>query len=163
MERALPPGSALRVQDSAARAAEADALAREGLARLSQIALLLTIAAVLAMAAAMGASMWQRRPALASLRIQSFRPGQLRVILLCESGLVVLTGCIVGAVAGIYGHALIDLYLRAATGYPAPFSIAIPQGLETIGAIVGAALAVLAIPGVMASRVQPSLALQEHG
>ncbi len=163
IERVLAPGSSLRVQGSAARAAEADTLAREGLARLSQISLLLTIAAVLAMAAAMGASMWQRRPALASLRIQSFRPSQLRMILLCESGLVVLTGCLVGAVAGLYGHALIDLYLRSATGFPAPFATEAPQGLETIAAIVGAALAVLALPGVIASRVPPSLALQEHG
>jgi putative ABC transport system permease protein len=163
IQAALPAGSSLRVQDSAARAAEADALAREGLSRLSQIALLLTVAAVLAMAAAMGASMWQRRPALASLRIQSFRPSQLRLILLCESGLVIVTGCLVGALAGVYGHALIDLYLRSATGFPAPFATEVPQGLETIGAIVGAALAVLAVPGVMASRVQPSLALQEHG
>jgi len=163
VEGVLGEGSALRVQTSAGRASEADSLAREGLGRLTQIALLLTVAAVLAMAAAMGASMWQRRASLASLRIQSFRPSQLRIILLCESGLVVATGCLVGAAAGVYGHALIDRYLRLVTGFPAPFSAAIPQGLESIGAIVGAALLVLAVPGLLASRVPPSLALQEHG
>jgi putative ABC transport system permease protein len=163
VQRALGPASALRVQTSPGRANEADALAREGLDRLTQIALLLTIAAVLAMAAAMGASMWQRRPSLSSLRIQSFRPSQLRLILLFESGLVLATGCLAGAIAGIYGHALIDLYLRSVTGFPAPFAMAVPQGLETIAAIVGAALLVLAGPGVVASRVPPSLALQEQG
>lgn len=157
----LGPDSSLAVHTSAARASEADGLAREGLGRLTQIAMLLTAAAVLAMTAAIGASMWQRRPALASLRIQSFRPAQLRAILLCESGLVVLTGCLVGALAGIYGHALIDLYLRTQTGFPAPYSASIPQGLSVTAAILAMTLALLVGPGLIASRVQPSLALQE--
>jgi putative ABC transport system permease protein len=160
---ALGPRSGLQVQTSGARAAEADALAREGLDRLSQIALLLTAAAVLAMAAAIGASVWQRRPALASLRIQGFRPRQLRIILLWESGLVIATGTAVGAVAGVYGHALIDLYLRSATGFPTLFSISASDVLIAVGAIVGATLLLLALPGAAASRVQPGLALRETG
>ncbi len=162
VQRALGAGSGLRVQSGGARAGEADALAREGLGRLTQIALLLTVAAVLAMTAAIGASIWQRRPALASLRIQSFRPSQLRAVLLFESGLVVFTGCLVGACAGVYGHALIDHYLRAMTGFPAPFSAGVGQGLVVIVGIVGGTLALLAGPGLAASRVPPSLALQEH-
>ncbi len=161
VENLLGAGTGLQVQTSAARAAQADGLAREGLSRLTQIALLLMIAAALAMAAAMGASIWQRRVSLASLRIQSFRPAQLRVVLLCEAALVLGTGCLVGAVAGLYGHDLIDRYLRLATGFPAPFSTAVPQMLETIGAIVGAALLVLVIPGFIASRAPARLALQE--
>lgn len=163
IESRLGSGEALRVQTSSARASEADALARDGLARLSDIARLLTVAAVLAMAAAMGASMWQRRPALASLRIQSFRPTQLQVVLLWESLLVVGTGCLVGGICGLYGHALIDVYLRAVTGFPVPFSPQVPGGVLTAGAIVGAALVVLAVPGFLASRVEPSLALRERG
>lgn len=151
----------LRVQTSLGRAAQADVLAREGLGRLTQISLLLTIAAALAMAAAMGASIWQRRPSLASLRIQSFRSSQLRVILLCESTLVLGTGCLIGAVAGVYAHELIDRYLRLVTGFPAPFSPAPLQMLETTVAIIAAAMIVLSIPGYIASRVPPSLALQE--
>jgi putative ABC transport system permease protein len=157
----LVGGGALSVQTSAGREREADALAREGLSRLTQIALLLMIAAALAMAAAMGASIWQRRPALASLRIQSFRPSQLRAILLCESCLVLLTGSVAGAAAGVYGHAIIDRYLRLVTGFPAPFSTTALQLLETVGAIVGAALLVLAVPGFIASRAPARLALQE--
>lgn len=151
----------LRVQTSLGRAAQADVLAREGLGRLTQISLLLIIAAALAMAAAIGASIWQRRPSLASLRIQSYRPSQLRVILLFESTLVLGTGCLIGAVAGIYGHELIDRYLRLVTGFPAPFSPATPQMLETTVAIIAAALIVLSVPGYIASRVPASLALQE--
>jgi putative ABC transport system permease protein len=163
IEATLGATSGLRVQTSTQRSLEADALAREGLDRLTQISLLLTVAAALAMAAAMGASMWQRRRSLASLRIQSFRPAQLRVILICESGLVLATGCLTGALAAVYGHALIDHYLRQVTGFPAPFSTAIPQGLEIFAVITGAALLVLLIPGIIASRVPPQLALQEHG
>jgi putative ABC transport system permease protein len=157
----LGAGSGLAVQTSAARAAQADALAREGLSRLTQIALLLRVAAALAIAAAMGASIWQRRRSLASLRIQSFRPSQLRLILLCESALVLVTGAVTGAAAGLYGHSLFDRYLRDATGFPAPFSTAAPQILATIGVIVGIALIVLAVPGAIASRAPARLALQE--
>jgi len=155
-------GSGLRVQTNAARSAQADSLAREGLSRLAQIALLLTIAAALAMSAAMGASIWQRRPSLASLRVQSFRPAQLRVILLCESTLVLATGSLVGALGGLYGQALIDRYLRLVSGFPAPFSTALAQTLETVGAIVGAALLVLLLPGLLASKAPARLALQRE-
>src|SRR5205807_1953399 len=104
----LGPGSGLSVQTTAERVREADALAREGLRRLTQIALLLRIAAALAMATAMGASIWQRRRSLASLRIQSFRPAQLRAVLLFEAALVLATGAVTGAAAGLYGHSLFD-------------------------------------------------------
>jgi putative ABC transport system permease protein len=163
LQAALGPGNGLDVQSSSARAREADGLAREGLDRLTQIALLLTAAAVLAMTAAIGASIWERRPSLASLRIQSFRPAQLRIVLLWESGLVVATGSLVGGVAGLYGHALIDLYLRTMTGFPTQFSAAVTEGLLVMGGIVGATVALLAGPGVIASRVPPSLALREPG
>ena len=129
--------------------------------RLTQIALLLRVAAALAIAAAMGASIWQRRRSLASLRIQSFRPSQLRLILLSESTLVLATGAVTGAAAGLYGHSLFDRYLRDATGFPAPFSTAAPQILVTVGVIVGTALIALAVPGVIASRAPARLALQE--
>ncbi|HXD53140.1 MAG TPA: FtsX-like permease family protein [Solirubrobacteraceae bacterium] len=159
----LGAGSGLQVQTSAARAEEADALARNGLDRLTQIALLLTAAAVLAMTAAIGASIWQRRPALASLRIQGFRPFQLRVILMWESVLVIATGSAIGASAGVYGHALIDRYLRSVTGFPTAFSISLTDVVLAVCAIVGATLLLLAGPGAAASRVQPGLALREGG
>jgi putative ABC transport system permease protein len=157
----LGSASGLQVNTTAARAGEAYALAREGLSRLTEIARLLIVAAAFAMAAAMGASIWQLRRSLASLRIQSFRPAQLRLILLCESALVLATGSVVGAAAGLYGHALIDRYLRGVTGFPAPFSAAAPQMLETIAVVIGAALVVLALPGFVASRAPARLALQE--
>jgi putative ABC transport system permease protein len=155
------PNVALKVQTSGERAAQADALARQGLGRMNQITLLLMIAAALAMAAAMGAVIWQRRPTLASLRIQSFTPRQLRSILLYESALVLGAGCLTGAIAGVYGHLLSDRFLRLTTGFPVPFSA---EGFQVVGitlVIVASTLAVLSVPGYIASKAPPRLALQE--
>lgn len=151
----------LRVQSSAQRAAQADDLAREGLSRLSQISLLLTVAAALAMAAAMGASVWQRRAALASLRIQSFNVWQLLRLLLYESALVLAAGCLIGMLAGIYGHLLSDHFLRLTTGFPAPFSLGVGQMAQTLLVVATAALLVLLAPGYAAAQAPPTLALQE--
>ncbi|HEV3033702.1 MAG TPA: ABC transporter permease [Solirubrobacteraceae bacterium] len=157
----LGPGSSLAVQTSGERAAQADALARQGLSRMSQITLLLMIAAALAMAAAIGAGIWQRRSSLASLRIHSFTPWQLRGVLACESILVLGTGGLAGAASGIYGHLLCDRYLRLTTGFPAPFAFEGARTVQTILLIVVGALAVLAIPGYVASQAPPQLALQD--
>lgn len=157
---ALGPSSGLQVQTSAQRAATADELARQGLSRLSQISLLLVVIAALAMAAAMGAAIWQRRRSLASLRVQSYQPQQLRLVLLYESGLVLGASCVVGALAGVYGHLLADRYLMFATGFPTDLS---PQGLkviEVLTLVLAAALVVLAIPGYLASQTSPAMALE---
>ncbi len=165
VERAVRAATAayggLRVQTSSQRAAQADGLAREGLSRLSQISLLLTIAAALAMAAAMGASVWQRRPSLASLQIQSFSVWQLRRLLLYESALVLAAGCTIGLLAGVYGHVLSDNFLRLTTGFPAPFALGVHQMIETLMIVALAALVVLLAPGYAAAQAPPTLALQE--
>jgi len=153
--------TALTVQTSGERAAQADALARQGLSRMSQITLLLKIAAALAMAAAMGAGIWQRRAALAALRINSFSPWQLRGVLTYESILVLGTGALTGAIAGIYGHLLIDRFLRLTTGFPAPFAVEGIYTVQTILLIVLGAFVALTIPGYVASQVSPQLALQD--
>ena len=157
----LGRSTALTVQSSAERAAQADALARQGLSRMGEIRLLLMVSAALAMAAAIGAGIWQRRSSLASLRILSFSPWQLRGVLACESVLVLGTGGLIGAVAGGYGHLLCDRYLRLTTGFPAPFAIEGMHTLQTIILIVVGALLVLAVPGYLAAQVPPQLALQD--
>jgi len=161
VSRLLGPGAALIVQSSGERAAQADLLARQGLSRMSQITLLLMIAAALAMAAAIGAGIWQRRASLAALRIHSFSPWQLRGVLAFESILVLGTGGLAGALSGTYGHLLCDRYLRLTTGFPAPFAIEGTRTIQTILLIVIGALIVLAIPGYVASQAPPQLALQD--
>ena len=126
----------------------------QGLARLGQISALLLIAAVLAMAAAMGAAIWQRRASLAALRIQSFSPRQLWRVLLLETGVVLGAGCLTGALVGVYGQVVIDRYLRLVTGFPVAIG-ARPAGRRSRSSalVVVAALAVVAIPGWFAARV----------
>jgi putative ABC transport system permease protein len=70
IRQVLGPGSGLAVQSAEQHAARQRALSRAGLARLTQIAVLIMIGAVLAMAAAMGTMVWQRRPRLAKLKLE---------------------------------------------------------------------------------------------
>lgn len=155
-------GDGLLVQTAAERAAGIDASARQGLARLGQISALLLIAAVLAMAAAMGAAIWQRRASLAALRIQSFSPRQLWRVLLLETSVVLGAGCLTGALVGIYGQVVMDRYLRTVTGFPVASTLVGWSTPEIVALVVLAALAVVAVPGWFAARVPPQLGLQDR-
>ncbi|MBS1869487.1 MAG: hypothetical protein JSS99_07460 [Actinobacteria bacterium] len=152
----------LLVQTAAERAAGINASAREGLSRLGQISALLLVAAVLAMAAAMGAAIWQRRTSLAALRIQSFSPRQLWRVLLLEAGVVLGAGCLTGALVGVYGQVVIDRYLQTVTGFPVASTVAGWSTVEIVALVLAAALAVVAIPGWFAARVPPHLGLQDR-
>jgi putative ABC transport system permease protein len=82
-------------------------------------------------------------------------------VLTYESILVLGTGALTGAIAGIYGHLLIDRFLRLTTGFPAPFAIEGIYTVQTILLIVLGAFLALTIPGYVASQVPPQLALQD--
>jgi len=69
---------------------------RQGLSRLTQITAVVLIAAILAMAAAMGALIWQRRPRLASIKVDGFDRGELWRALLLETVLLLGVGCSIG-------------------------------------------------------------------
>jgi putative ABC transport system permease protein len=161
LQRALEPGWALTVQTRAQRIDQYEALAREGLDRLSVISKLLLVAAALALAAATGAAIWQRRRAIAAYRLHGFLPAQLRRALLLEAGIVLGTGCLAGALAGAYGHLLLDRWLRLTTGFPAPFSFAGWQMVETFAVVATASVALVLVPSYLATRVPARVALQD--
>lgn len=158
---ALGGRTGLLVRGADARAAEAEASARQGLQTLGQISTLLLVAAALAVAAALSATVWQRRVRLASLKIQGYHPGQLWGGLLLESGAMLGVGSLAGAIVGVYGHALAVRWLTLTTGFPAPFSIGIAQVFLTLGFVTAIALAVIALPGLVAARVPARVSLQE--
>jgi putative ABC transport system permease protein len=158
---ALVPRAGLSVRSAAERASEAQASARQGLHTLSQISTLLLIAAALAVAAALSATVWQRRARLASLKIQGYNPAQLWRGLLLESGVMLGVGSLAGAIVGIYGHALAGHWLTITTGFPAPFSVGVAQVFLTLALITTIALAVIALPGLVAARVPAHVSLQE--
>jgi putative ABC transport system permease protein len=134
---------------------------RQGLYALSEIEALLLIAAALAVASALSAAVWQRRARLASLKIQGYDTAQLWRALLLESAIVLGVGCAVGAVAGIYGHALASRWLRLGTGFPAPFEVGFGRVLLTLALLAFIALAVIALPGLAAARAPARTSLQE--
>lgn len=159
--RALGPASGLEVSTAAARAKEIDAVAGAGLSRLGEISTLLIIAAILALASALASAIWQRRTALAELRLTGVAPARLRRILLLESALLLSAGCFTGALVGIYGQAAIDGYLREVTGFPLATITAGLRPLQILALVIAIVLALTAFPGWLAASVSPIVALEE--
>lgn len=158
---ALGHNPALDVQTRAQLQHEFSSLLHQGLARLSEISTLMMIAAVLALAAAMSAAVWQRRRHLAAYKVQGFRERQLRRILLIETVIVLALGCSLGVVAGTYAHLLGNRWLEIDTGFPAPFSAQPAHALVTLLLITLGATAVVAITGSLAARVSARLSFGE--
>jgi putative ABC transport system permease protein len=159
--RAIGPGSGLEVSSARSRESRIDTLTSEGLSRLGEIATLLVVAAILAMAAALGSSVWQRRVSLAGLRLSGVRAPRLRRILLTEAALMLGAGAVTGAVAGIYGQVVIDGYLKYVTGFPVANLAASGRPFEILALVILIVLLIVAVPGWSASRVSPTLALDE--
>lgn len=159
--RALGPNSALVVSTARTREQRIDALTSEGLSRLGEISTLLIVAAILAMAAALGSSVWQRRASLAGLRLAGVNAARLRSILLTESTLMLSAGCTTGAVAGIYGQIVIDGYLKHVTGFPVASLAASLRPLAVLALVAVAVLTIVSGLVWSASRVSPTLALDE--
>ena len=161
IERTLGPNSGLSSTTARTRQSSIDSLTGEGLDQLRQISLILLTAAILAMAAALTSAIWSRRAALAGLRLAGVRPARLRQILLCESALMLGAGCITGALAGVYGQLTIDGYLQHVTGFPVANLGASLRPPEIFALVLALVLAIVAIPGYLASRVSPTLAFNE--
>jgi putative ABC transport system permease protein len=154
-------GSALTVWTARQRSSALQALDARALERLTQIATLIPIFAVLAMAAAIGAMVWQRRARLAKLKLEGFARAQLWRTILLESLFLLGSGCIAGAVFGLYGQHLADRALAQTINFPVAHSLSPLSALVSLGLVIAAALAVLALPGYLATSVPASVALQE--
>ncbi len=161
IKRALGPSSGLSVQSAQAHADEQNALSRQGLQRLTQIATLILVVAVLAMAAAIGNMVWQRRPRLAKLKLEGFPRGELWRTILVESILLLAVGCLAGAIFGLYGQQLLDRALANVINFPVVYSVAFVSALVSLAIVTAAAAAIVAIPGYLAAGVAPAVALQD--
>lgn len=151
----------LAVQTRRERETQYKANSRQAVATLGEISTLLLIAAAFAVASALSASIWRRRPQFASLKVQGYDRHQLWRALLLESTVVLGVGCAAGAALGVYGHALATRWLVLSTGFQAHFSPAVPQLLLDFLLVAGIALIVISLPGLAAARVSARLALQE--
>ncbi len=161
VQAAIGPNTGLLVQTYGERKARYEESLRQGIQSLTEIATLLLIAASLALTAALSAAIWQRRARLASLKAQGFDGRQLWRALLLESGLLLAIGSLDGAILGVYGHVLASRWLELSVGFPAPFSLGIGLVLLTLGLMLSIALLVIALPGLLATRVSTQLAFQE--
>lgn len=162
VRRTLGASTALTVQTAQQRWDVLRTNARQGLNRLTQIATLVLIGAILATAAAMSANVWQRRGALADVRIQGFGLWQVWTSLLTETALLLGIGCAVGAAFGLGGQLLLTRWLNLATGFPAAYSPAIPLAVVLFAVVAFVALLVIAVPGYLAARVPLHLRLGEE-
>jgi putative ABC transport system permease protein len=158
IRRMLGPGSGLVVETAAEREQRHYALAAQGLSRLTQIRILVLIAAILAVVGALGAMIWQRRDRVAALKCHGFREGVLWRWLLCESVVLLIVGCSIGAIFGLYAQLLGSHFLAAVTGFPVVFSMEGMAAISSFGLVAIVAVTTLTIPGYLAVRVPPRTA-----
>jgi putative ABC transport system permease protein len=161
VRHALAPGRAFDIQSAEQLDEEFTAFLQGGLTRLTQISTLLVVAAALALAAAMSAAIWQRRQRLATYKVQGFRESQLRRVVLLEALVVLALGCVLGLVAGVYGHLLGNRWLALTTGFPASFSLEGVQALTTVATLGVVSVAIVAIAGSVAVRVPAAVSFRE--
>lgn len=155
VKRALGPQTALAVETAAEREHLHYVLAIQGLSRLTQIRLLVLIAAMLAVAGALSAMIWQRRDLVAFIKCEGYRRGVLWRWLCCESALLISAGCAIGAVFGLLGQLVVSHALASATGFPISLDV---EGFAAVsGFILVSVVAVLvvALPGYLVVRVPP--------
>jgi putative ABC transport system permease protein len=154
-------GSSMRVETAAQRERLHYSQAAQGLSRLTQIRSLVLIAAVLAMAAAMAAMVWQRRMRLADMKVDGFSRVVLWRALLWESAILLGAGCALGAVFGLYGQLLLTRALSVVTGFPVLESTPLVAALGSFALITAVAVAIVAAPGYLAARVRPTVGIRE--
>jgi putative ABC transport system permease protein len=158
LRRALASTPGLAVETAAERNRRHNAIAAEGLSRLTQIRLLVLIAATLAVIGATGAMLWQRRELIAFIKCQGYREALLWRWLLCETLVLLTAGCLVGAAFGLYGQLLLSHVLIAITGFPMVIGVEGASALTSFAMVNAFALMVVALPGYLVVRVPPNTA-----
>lgn len=157
VRRALGPMTGLIVATAGQREQSLRRASRQDLSRLTQIATLVIIATVLAMATSMGAMIWQRRPRLARMKVQGYEHGVLWRALLWESGVLLGAGCAIGAAFGVYGQLLISHALASVTGFPVVFSAGAGVAILSFALVGVGSVGIVAVLGYRAVGVRPNV------
>lgn len=155
IQKTLGAHSGLVTETTPERETHQGELANQGLLRLGQIRLLVLIAAMLAIAGALGSLIWQRRGYVAFIRCQGFRAPVLWRWLLWESSILLGVGCSTGALFGLYGQLLLSHALASVTGFPIAFGVEAWVAISTFAVVSVTAVAVAAMPGYLMVRVPP--------
>jgi putative ABC transport system permease protein len=158
VQLALASEAGLTVETYAEREHLHATFIRQGLSRLTQIKLLVLIAAILAVTGALAAMTWQRRDLVAFIRCEGYRKSILWRWLLCESALLLIAGCTIGAAFGLYGQLLLSHALASVTGFPIVFQVGILIALWSFALVSALAIAIVALAGYAVVRVRPRTA-----
>lgn len=152
VQHALGSETGLVVETASERERRHDVLAAQGLSRLTQIRLLVLIAAILAVTGAMGSMIWQRRDLVAFMKVDGYRRGILWRWLVCEAALLLAAGSVIGAVLGLYAQLLGSHFLAGITGFPIAFNVELLAALASFTLISVVTVAVAALPGYLVVR-----------
>jgi putative ABC transport system permease protein len=158
VQTVLGPNTGLVVETRQDREQWHFRLARQGLLRLTQIRVLVLIAAMLAIAGALGSLIWQRRGYVAFVRVLGFRRPVLWRWLLWEGAILLGVGCLTGALFGVYGQLLMSHALASVTGFPISFGVEAFVALSTFALVSAGAVGVVSVAGYLVVRVRPRAA-----
>ena len=157
IRKALGPNSGLTVQTASEREAQWTHISRQGLGRLTQISILVSIAAILAMGGVMSSLIWQRRERVAYLKRTGNRRGLLWRSLFYESAVLLGSGCLIGAAFGVFGELVISHALATVTGFPIELNVGLGAAIFSFLTVSATALAIVAAPGYLVVRVHPTM------
>ncbi len=149
-------GLGFSVQTAAEREQRHYAAAQQGLSRLTQIRILILVAAILAVIGAMSAMISSRREQIAALKCHGIPESVLWRSLMWESAVLLATGCTMGAIFGLYAQLLGSHFLSTVTGFPIVFDIEGVAAITSFALVALITVAVLAVPGYRVVRVPPS-------
>ena len=155
VQRVLSSHPGLAVETAAEREQLHYTLASQGLSRLTEIRLLVLIAAVLAVAGALGSMIWQRRDLVAFIKCEGYRRGVLWRWLCCESALLIVSGSAIGALFGLVGQLVVSHALASATGFPISLGVEGLAALSSFALVSIVAVAIVSLPGFLVVRVPP--------
>lgn len=105
----------------------------------------------------MASLIWQRRERIAYIKRQGFTRGLLWRALCFESAVLLLAGCSIGALFGVYGQLLLSHALTTVTGFPLVIGVGPLIALTSVAVVSVAALAIVAVPGYLAVRVRATM------
>jgi putative ABC transport system permease protein len=155
IQATLGPRTGLAVETARQREQAQRAASHQGLGRLTQIAVLVLIAGVMATATVMAATISQRRRRFARMKVQGYDTRTLWEALVCESALLIGAGCLIGACLGVYGQLLLSHALVTVTGFPLVYSANVAVALASFALVTVVAAACIAVPGYRAARIAP--------
>ncbi|WP_027006669.1 ABC transporter permease [Conexibacter woesei] len=153
---ALGKRSGLLVETAAQRSARQSEVAEKGLARLSEIATLTLLAAVLAMSAAMIGMLWQHRPIVGGQKFLGLTTGLVWRALLIESATLFGVGVLFGALFGLLGQVLCTQGVAAVTGFPVVHGLRFDVAGIAVGTVLAASTLAVVLPGYLVARSLPS-------